>query len=191
MQLDYKLFEAINQYAGQSQLLDTSVMLFSKFGPIFFGLVFLWLWFSKSLNNFENRKIVLFALTVVAITIGINLLIELFYFRPRPFVVHDVNFLSDKSSSDPSFPSNHAAGSFALAFALFWKRRKLGSILIASAVLMAFSRIYVGVHYPLDVIAGMLIAASVTMIVIWQQHLLEKPFTWIIHTFSKKTIEKI
>ncbi|UZM96955.1 phosphatase PAP2 family protein [Lysinibacillus sp. MHQ-1] len=78
-----------------------------------------------------------------------------------------------KSNLDPSFPSNHAAGAFALAFALLWKRKKIGAVLLVMACLMALSRIFIGVHYPLDVLAGACIGLGVTYIVMWLIHLVE------------------
>jgi undecaprenyl-diphosphatase len=62
-----------------------------------------------------------------------------------------------------SFPSGHAANSFALAtiFALFFRR--LGWIFMASATLVAYSRIYVGAHWPLDVVAASLIGAGTAL----------------------------
>lgn len=191
MSLDFKLFEKINQFAGQSNLLDQLVLLFSTYGPIMFGLVFVWLWFSKSGNKYENRQIVLLAITITVIVLGANKIIEMIYFRPRPFVTHAVHLLSDKSDLDPSFPSNHSAGSFALAFALFWKRRKIGTVLLVFAVCMALSRIFVGVHYPLDVLAGAVIAFLVTYIVMSKSRYLEPLYNKIIHIFSKIDVNRI
>lgn len=185
MSLDYQLFDWINQFAGRNSSFDHCVILFSKYGPLLFGFMFVWLWFTKTGDPTENRKMVLFAIIIVILTLGVDKLIEMMYFRPRPFVSHDVMLLIQKSNTDPSFPSNHAAGSFALAFALFWKRRKPGSILLILAALMALSRIFIGVHYPFDVIAGALIAFGVTCIVIWQRRFLEPLFNWLITTFRK------
>jgi undecaprenyl-diphosphatase len=189
MKLDYKLFEMMNQFAGKNAILDQFVLLFSKYGPILFGIVFVWLWFSKSGNKMENRKLVLFALTIAVLTLGIDKIIEMSYFRPRPFVSHTVTLLVEKSTMDPSFPSNHAAGSFALAFALFWKHRKAGSVLLIMAVFMALSRLYIGVHYPLDVLVGAFIALAVTWIIISQRRLLEPLFDRIICVISKLNLK--
>jgi len=173
MMIDYQLFKLLNQFAGQYPILDHLVLLFSKYGPILFGLVLIWLWFSKNQNQHENRKIVIYALIIVILTLGIDKMIEMAYFRPRPFVNHSVTLLYEKSNLDPSFPSNHAAGAFALAFALFWKRRKIGTVLILMAWFMALSRIFIGVHYPLDVLAGAFIGLAVTYIVMLLKRLLE------------------
>ncbi len=173
MTIDYQLFKLLNQLAGQNPIFDQLVLLFSKYGPILFGLILVWLWFSNAQNQHENRKIVLCAVSIAILTLGIDKLIEMVYFRPRPFVNHSVILLLEKSNLDPSFPSNHAAGAFALAFALFWKRRKIGAVLILMACFMAFSRIFIGVHYPLDVLAGACIGLGVTYIVMWLIGLME------------------
>lgn len=190
MNFDYPLFDMLNQFAGQNDLLDQTVMLFSKFGPVLFGLVFVWLWLSKSGHPIENRKIVLYALTITIMVLGINKLIELMYFRPRPFVTYSVNLLSDKANSDPSFPSNHSAGAFAMACALFWYRRKIGSVLLVMAFFMALSRIYIGVHYPLDVTAGAIIALIVTAAVISQRRLLDPLYQNLIQGFRRSKDQK-
>ncbi|WP_342535872.1 phosphatase PAP2 family protein [Sporosarcina sp. FSL K6-3508] len=186
MNLDFKIFEAINQFAGHNNILDQSVVFFTKYGPLLFGLFFVWLWFTKHGNRAENRKIVLFAFTIAVVTIGIDKVIEMSFFRSRPFVSHDVTMLVDKLDSDPSFPSNHTAGSFALALALFWKRRKMGSVLLVFAGLMALSRIFVGVHYPTDVLTGAFIALVVAFLIIWQRRLIEPLFNWIIRLFTRR-----
>lgn len=184
MNIDYQLFKLVNQFAGQSDLFDQLVIYFSKFGPILFVAVFIGLWFKQTGNQYENRKLVLFALMIAAITIVFNKVIELSVFRERPFVNYDVNLLSDKSADDPSFPSNHAGGAFALAIAMFWKHRKAGAVFLVFALLMALSRLYIGVHFPLDVTVGALIALIVALIVIRQQRLFEKPFKFIITTYE-------
>ncbi|MBY0222484.1 phosphatase PAP2 family protein [Mammaliicoccus sciuri] len=186
MNLDFKIFEAINQFAGHNNILDQSVVFFTKYGPLLFGLFFVWLWFTKHGNRAENRKIVLFAFTIAVVTIGIDKVIEMSFFRSRPFVNHDVTMLVDKLDSDPSFPSNHTAGSFALALALFWKRRKMGAVLLVFAGLMALSRIFVGVHYPTDVLTGAFIALVVAFLIIWQRRLIEPLFNWIIRLFTRR-----
>ncbi len=88
--------------------------------------------------------------------------------RPRPYeVMPDVRLLIG-AVSESSFPSGHAATAFASAIVVF--RRETGflrwSVLVA-AILMAFSRLYIGVHYPLDVLAGALIGTLIALLVTW------------------------
>ncbi|QQY07935.1 MAG: phosphatase PAP2 family protein [Candidatus Xiphinematobacter sp.] len=81
----------------------------------------------------------------------------------RPLRVHYSQLGSQRPLHGHSFPSGHAANSFALAtiFALFFRR--LGWIFIASAALVAYSRVYVGAHWPLDVAAASLIGAGTAL----------------------------
>lgn len=66
-----------------------------------------------------------------------------------------------------SFPSSHAANMFALATVCFLFHRRWGGIALALASLVAFSRMYVGVHWPSDVLAGSLIGMACGWLVVW------------------------
>ena len=89
-----------------------------------------------------------------------NLCIKELVMRPRPFVTHsDLTALLDPG--DPwSFPSGHALSSFAAATALWCFHKKTGVLALVLAALIAFSRLYASVHYPTDVLAGMLIGIA-------------------------------
>ena len=79
--------------------------------------------------------------------------------RPRPFVVNElIEPLVGGVSPYRSFPSGHSGGSFAAMFALYrWVPKKIGIPALFLASLVALSRLYVGVHYPTDIIGGFLI----------------------------------
>ena len=64
---------------------------------------------------------------------------------------------------DPSFPSGHAASSFACALVLAWAAPRLAAPLLLLAAGIAFSRVYVGVHWPLDVVAGAVLGVLVAI----------------------------
>lgn len=79
--------------------------------------------------------------------------------RPRPFVVNElIEPLVGGVSPYRSFPSGHSSGSFAAMFALYkWVPKKIGIPALVLATLVALSRLYVGVHYPTDIIGGCII----------------------------------
>tara|TARA_B100000579_G_C22684584_1_gene781980 strand:+ start:164 stop:763 length:600 start_codon:yes stop_codon:yes gene_type:complete len=85
--------------------------------------------------------------------------------RPSHDFIEYINLLVSKGGKW-SFPSNHAANSFAFATVLsyFYERKKI--ILFLSASLIAYSRVYVGVHYPLDIVFGALIGYILSWIVL-------------------------
>lgn len=90
----------------------------------------------------------------VIIALAINVCISSTYFRERPFVALEISPLIAETPTSKSFPSNHTATAFALATVVFVSRRRLGSGLLACAILIGLSRIFVGVHYPGDILAG-------------------------------------
>lgn len=82
--------------------------------------------------------------------------------RTRPYIDHPAHaHLLISRSHDPSFPSDHATGAFALAFGIWLYDRTLGTILLALAAILAFSRVYVGTHYPGDVVGGAVLGIAV------------------------------
>lgn len=86
----------------------------------------------------------------------INVTLKDLIARPRPFVVNEaITPLITDVSPYRSFPSGHSGGSFAAMFALYkWVPKKIGIPAIVLAALVALSRLYVGVHYPTDILAG-------------------------------------
>ena len=76
--------------------------------------------------------------------------------RPRPFDVLDVTPL-EKHSSGHSFPSLHCSSSFVITMALFYIHPYLGAAGLAVSVFVAVSRLLSGVHYPSDILAGIII----------------------------------
>lgn len=84
----------------------------------------------------------------------ILLLIQYFYFRPRPFVVFKFNPLIEISANNPSFPSFHAMLSFVFALFVLSFNKKWGIVFLSLATFVALARIFVGVHWFSDVFAS-------------------------------------
>lgn len=85
-----------------------------------------------------------------------------------------------------SFPSGHASSSFAAAFALLWYNRKYGIPALVFAFIMAFSRIYVGVHYCTDIIAGFVVGLIYAIIGIIAAKLLFPYVEKIVNALTEK-----
>ena len=84
--------------------------------------------------------------------------------RTRPYVMDTNLILLGDRPGDFSFPSGHAAVSFAGAFAIFMHNKKWGVAAIALAALIGFSRLYLYVHFPTDVLAGAFVGALCAVI---------------------------
>lgn len=160
--MDYRIFKRINKYAGRYQHLDTLVINFSqKVRYLFLFILIIMLFRNKS-----HKKITLFTIISIGLSFVLNKLITLFYFKPRPFLnlwVHLLPPFPSKKSS--SFPSKHTTLAFAAATSVFFYKRFLGSMMYLAAILTGFSRIWMGQHYPLDIL-GSSILGSLTSIVV-------------------------
>lgn len=87
-----------------------------------------------------------------------------FFYDPRPFVAHHFIPLV-KHVADNGFPSDHALLSFAIASLVFVFNKKLGLILFVVGVLVGFSRVYVGIHSPIDIVGSFVISTVITYLV--------------------------
>lgn len=108
------------------------------------------------------------AASLVGSVVVNNLFLKNVVARTRPYeVVEGLTRLIEKQS-DYSFPSGHTAASFAAAVILFLQLpKKYGIPALILAVLISFSRLYLGVHYPTDVLAGAVSGTLIALAVHW------------------------
>jgi undecaprenyl-diphosphatase len=160
--MDYMIFRAINQFAGRNRLLDRMMITFSQTLPYVFFLILILMWFR---NNF-HKKITLYTFISIGVSILLNKVIKLSYFKARPFLKTSVRLLPPSpSKKNSSFPSKHTLLAFAAATSILFYKRGLGSLMSLLAVLIGFSRIWMGHHYPSDIV-GSAILGSLTSIVV-------------------------
>lgn len=183
--LDERLFFLINGLAGASEALDRfmKLMVGEYFIPVAMVMVLLVMWFlGKDLRARErNQRAVWCALIGVGFASAFVEILNIFYDRLRPYEVYpgDVTLLFHLSD-DPSFPANAAAVGFAFAMGAWFGNRKAGYLLFLLAILWSFARVYVGVHYPLDVIGGAAIGIVVSFAALGVLRLAEPLPTWIL-----------
>lgn len=102
------------------------------------------------------------ALALIFDLLAVNIIIKPLVGRVRPYVTLESIIPLGHLPGDHSFPSGHSAGSFAAAWALFRSAKKrYGIPAVILAALIALSRLYVGVHYPTDVLGGIVIGILV------------------------------
>ena len=143
----------------RSEWLDHFMLYYTTLGDS--GLI--WIFLAIGLIAFPATrfmgKVGLLALMieVAVVTFTLKPLIE----RVRPCAIEAIQnpLVTNGCFTDPSFPSGHTASSFAVAFAIFCCNKKWGALALAAAALMGFSRLYLFVHFPSDVIAGAVIGS--------------------------------
>ena len=105
-----------------------------------------------------------------------NLILKNVIARPRPFAGKEIELLVSPPD-DWSFPSGHTMASFEMATVMFYMNRKIGYFAIGVAVIIAFSRLYLYVHYPTDVICGAILGTVFGLCAIKLYKFFEKKIT--------------
>lgn len=107
---------------------------------------------------------VLWSGLAAGVALLLNIPIRALVARPRPFVDHDGVDVLVHGKTDYSFVSDHATLTAAMAVALFMVSRKIGAVAILLALGEGFCRVYMGVHYPTDVIGGFALGAATSLL---------------------------
>ncbi|PYY80210.1 phosphatase PAP2 family protein [Pseudomonas sp. TKO26] len=153
-ELNQSLFLAINASAGASMPMRTLAVFLAQWLVLSVPLLLAVLWV---FGERRQRMIVLLATLAIVLALASNLLIRELWFHPRPFMIGlGQNFLAHAPGA--SFPSDHASGMFAMAFALILAPlRKTGLVMLGLALLVSWARVYLGVHFPFDILGGCLV----------------------------------
>lgn len=184
MNYDNVILLFINGFSGNWAWLDKLVCFISQYGPLLFGLYLIGLWFhgnSKSEVE-QNRKRALFAFFSALLALGMNQVISHVWFRERPYINNPVNRLLPVFTN-ASFPSDHTAGAFSIAGSLFGHTPGSRAMMVLAA-LIAFSRVYAGVHYPSDILGGVLTGLVSSYLIEKNKDRLDKPVTWLLNIWD-------
>jgi undecaprenyl-diphosphatase len=105
------------------------------------------------------------------------------YARPRPYMSHTISH-PWSSTTDASFPSDHATVSFAIAFAVLSLDLPAGVVFLAIAAIIAVGRVFIGAHYPSDVAMGFVIGLLAAGVVV---RLLPRFVSWVVSYVERLT----
>ena len=162
--INNEIFLAINAFAGQNFWIDGFAIIIAESLPVLFIGALIYLWFGSKKNG---KEAALYAGYSATVGVSINLLITLLYFHPRPFM-NGIGTALINHAAETSFPSDHTtfALSIATTLLLIESTRKLAILFVALGVAGGISRVFCGIHYPLDIL-GSLIVAIISSALIW------------------------
>ena len=149
-------FDRVMEFVGEYGLL------------VAMALLVLWCWWSLrrqgGVDVASSMAAVVWAPLAAALAVLVNVPIRGFVERPRPFRAHQGLDVLVSGKNDYSFVSDHATITMALGVGLFVASRKLGLVGIGLALLEGFCRVYMGVHYPTDVVGGFALGTAVAVL---------------------------
>lgn len=180
--LDAHLTQMINGLAANRPVLTALMLRIASFGVPLMVFASALGWWAQRDRLSHRRFLIKTGLTFLA-GLAINQLIVFFVHRMRPYDAGVTHLLS-APSLDPSFPSDHATAAFAIAVSfLLHGDRRPGALFLVAAVLVAFSRVFIGIHYLGDVVGGLgtaLIAAIVLRVAYPEGNRLEQRLVRIL-----------
>ena len=158
-------FLVVNHFARTTPALHAPMRLYAEYGVALFAavLVLAW-WLARRDQSRQTMAAALWAPFGALLAIGLNQPLGNLVGESRPYTVFPHALVLVSRSHDFSFPSDHAVMAGAVAAGVLFTHRWLGGLTVVAAVVMALARVYVGAHFPLDVIVGLLFGAVVTTV---------------------------
>ena len=155
--LDQKIFNAIRYFAEKNSILDFLGIFLAEYLGYFLAVIVLILIFKISGWKKRIQYLSLMGLTAILSRGIITEFIRFFYHKLRPFQLLNFNSIIEPVNQG-AFPSGHMALFFALILPVFCINKRLAWYLSGATVLMGIARVFVGVHWPLDIIGGIAVA---------------------------------
>lgn len=166
IQLDHKIFHFINDTIANS-FLDWIMPILTNENNVAIPLFLIWLYLLLFSGKRGKIAAILLLLTVIITDVFAAQVIKPFFERLRPSraMIDNINLLVPRGGKY-GFVSNHAANTMSAAMIIFYFYRNWGYFAIPVSLIVGFSRVYVGVHYPFDVLGGWLLGCITAWLVI-------------------------
>jgi membrane-associated phospholipid phosphatase len=161
--MNTRLFLEINDLTRATPWLHAPMAGYAAYGVVLFAVLLLAGWWTARLRG-AGMPAAVWAPIGMLLAVAVNQVIVSAVHEPRPYTTLSGILVLADHSADPSFPSDHATMAGAVAAGLLLVSWRLGLLAVAAAAVMGFARIYIGAHYPLDVLAGFTVGATVTLL---------------------------
>lgn len=159
--MNTSIFLFFNGFAGQSPIIDSVIKFFADYLPYILVGVIIAKVILAGIARAEKIRWGIQLLLAGILSRGLVVEgIRFFYHHPRPFIaLTNVNQLIQESGY--SFPSGHATFFFAISAVVYNRNKKFGMALFVASFLIGLARIAAGVHYPYDILGGMILGTLV------------------------------
>ena len=183
--MDYRLYHGINQFVFDHDWLGRALSVLETWAVPVLAIATFALWLAARPGGPRKWKLAsASALASAALALLIAQAIGKVWYRERPFAAHPDAHVWGSRSHDPSFPSDHASAAFGIAFAVFLFDRVVGSIFIAAATFISVGRVFVGAHYPADVLAGAFVGLGAALLVV---RVAKPVIAWLVRLAERMT----
>lgn len=154
-----KVFNLINGLAGKNSTLDSIMIFTSRKVPLILALMVVILYIVGVIKKNKNaREVAVNTVIFTILNMVLSAILAGIWFAPRPFVNNSSANLLYPHKPNSSFPSDHSLASMSIALGLNVYSKILGVVSICLSLLIGFSRVYVGHHYPEHVVISYIIA---------------------------------
>lgn len=157
------LFQAVNDLARRTPWAHGVLLAYASYGVVLFAALLVAGWWTARRSGPQAMASALWTGAATLLAVALNQPIVAVVGEARPYTTHPGILVLAHRSADLSFPSDHAVMAGAAAAGLWLVSRRLGAAATIAALLMAFARVYVGAHYPRDVIVGLALGAAVAL----------------------------
>lgn len=168
--MDYRIAHLLDRFSAGHDWFEDALGAYVGAAEIIFALALLVLFFALPARmRPAGRRAAVAAGAAFVVAIVIAHFLSVWVDRPRPFVAHPATikaFLAH--AADPSMPSDHATATFAIATAVILRLRGPGVVLLVLALLVSAGRVFLGLHYPSDVLVGALLGAGTALALWWR-----------------------
>ena len=154
--MDLFLFNILHKFGAISSVLDWFALFVAQYLPYILVLAAVIVIFRNKNWRFKMWTFLVLIFSLLLSYGFFNTIIHYAYGRPRPFTA--LGFTPPFSETSSSFPSSHATFFFTIAYVMFLINKKAGYWFLSLAILNGLARVFVGVHWPFDIVGGALIA---------------------------------
>jgi membrane-associated phospholipid phosphatase len=190
LSFDGDWYTEVTEAARHTPWLNAPTEAWTTYGVLAFGVLLAAAWWGARRSGVRSLTAALCAPLTTAAALALSAVIKLVVAEPRPCHAFPHAFLVEAcpGPGDYSFPSNHATLAGAVAIGVLLVNWRLGVLAGIAALAMAASRVYVGIHYPHDVLAGLALGAAVA----WAGYLLlRRPISRLVQALTRTRLRPL